>query len=49
MLVVLDDSVIDYSQIAILLKALKSKNIKPIYGALKALYDVKYSGKNFSL
>ncbi|ASM37490.1 MAG: ComF family protein [Campylobacter sputorum] len=47
--IALDDSVNgDYSQIAILLKALKSKNIKPIYGALKALCDVKYSGKTLA-
>lgn len=47
--IALDDSINgDYSQLAILLKALKGKNIKPIYGALKATSEVKYSGKSLA-
>lgn len=45
----LDDSIQkDYSHGAILTRALKSKNIKPIYNALKSLSNVKYSGKTLS-
>lgn len=35
-----------YSHSAILLRYLKSKSIQPIYSALHAKSNVKYSGKN---
>lgn len=37
----------NYSHTAILTNAIKSKNIKPIYKALRAKNSVKYSGKSF--
>jgi competence protein ComFC len=36
----------DFSQTAILTKYIKSSNIKPIYGTLKAKSKVKYAGKD---
>ncbi|MBK1973796.1 ComF family protein [Campylobacter sp. TTU-622] len=46
--IALDDKVENllYSHSAILLRYLKSKNIKPVYGALHAQSNVKYSGQN---
>lgn len=45
----LDDSVFgDYSHVAILLKSLSSKSISPIYGAIKAESNVKYSGQSLA-
>ena len=43
----LDDNIkSDYSHTAILAKALNSSEIKPVYNALRANSDVKYSGKS---
>lgn len=45
--VALDDNVRSgYSHTAILVKFLRSKEIKPIYGALRAQNNVKYAGKS---
>ena len=46
----LDDRVKNalYSHSAILARALKSKHIKPIFGALQAQNELKYSGKSLS-
>lgn len=37
-----------YSHTALLVKSIKSKNIKPIFGALRAKNGVSYSGKSLS-
>ncbi|MDR0467770.1 MAG: ComF family protein [Campylobacteraceae bacterium] len=44
----IDDRVDDnYSHTAILVNAIKSKNIKPLYKVLRAKNSVKYSGKSY--